>query len=118
MHELSIAHRLVDRAVETARDADADQIDRLSVALGEATHVAADQLRFCLDAAVVDTPADGATVDIERVPPAGRCGCGWSGEPRRLDATIAAPNRRCPECGERIELTAGDDCRLTQIETS
>jgi hydrogenase nickel incorporation protein HypA/HybF len=117
MHELTIANRLIDRAVAVAHDHDADRVDRLTVALGEATHVAADQLQFCLAAAAEGTPAQGATVDVECVAPEGRCDCGWSGQPGRIDATVAAPDRRCPDCKERIELTAGDDCRLTSIQT-
>lgn len=117
MHELTVADRLLARATEAARDHGADRVDRITVALGEATHLAADQLRFCLRAAAEGTPAEGATVEVDRVPPEGRCDCGWSGRPGRIDATVAAPDRRCPDCGGRIELTAGADCRLASIET-
>jgi hydrogenase nickel incorporation protein HypA/HybF len=116
MHELSIASRLVDRAVAAARDNGADRIDRLTVELGAATHLAADQLEFCLGVATDGTPAEGATIEIEPVAPAGRCDCGWAGEPGHVEATVAAPDRRCPECGATIELTAGTDCQLTSIE--
>jgi hydrogenase nickel incorporation protein HypA/HybF len=116
MHELTVASRLVDRALSAAAERDAERIDGLTVAVGEATHLAPEQLEFCISAALEGTVAEGAAVSIESVPPTGACDCGWRGEPARVDATVAAPRRHCPECGATIELTAGDDCRLTSIE--
>jgi hydrogenase nickel incorporation protein HypA/HybF len=117
MHELSIAQRLVDRAIEAAADRGADRVDGLTVELGAATHLAQDQVAFCIDAVAEGTPADGATVSFERVPPAGTCDCGWTGRPERLADTVpGAPSLRCPECGGRLTLTAGRECRLTRIE--
>lgn len=116
MHELAVASRLLDRALSVAEDHDADQIDGLTVAVGEVTHLAPDQLRFCLSAAADGTIAEGAAIDIESVPPEGECDCGWRGTPERIDATVAAPRRRCPECGGIITLVAGDDCDLTAVD--
>jgi hydrogenase nickel incorporation protein HypA/HybF len=116
MHELAIASRLLDRALAAAADRDADRIDGLTVAVGEATHLAPDQVAFCLSAATDDTIAEDAGVTVESVPPEGECRCGWRGEPERIDATVAAPKRRCPACGDTIELIAGDDCRLRSVE--
>jgi hydrogenase nickel incorporation protein HypA/HybF len=110
MHELAIASRLLGRALSVADEYDADRID------GEVTHLAPDQLRFCLSAAADGTPAEGATVEIESVPPEGACDCGWRGTPERIDATVAAPRRRCPECGDAIDLVAGDDCDLAAVD--
>lgn len=119
MHELAIASQLLDRALATAEEHDADRIDRLTVEVGEASHVATDQLAFCLDAESDGTVAADAEIEIETVEPAGRCpACGWEGVPERIEKTVAvaAPERRCPDCEQRIELTAGDDCRLRTIE--
>ena len=116
MHELAIASRLLGRALSVADEYDADRIDGLTVAVGEVTHLAPDQLRFCLSAAADGTPAEGATVEIESVPPEGACDCGWRGTPERIDATVAAPRRRCPECGDAIDLVAGDDCDLAAVD--
>lgn len=117
MHELTVAQRLVDRATEAATNRGADRVDRLTVELGEATHLAADQLAFCLTATAEGTPAEDATISFEHVEPAGECDCGWSGRPERLPDTVpAAPSLRCPECAGRLTLTAGRECRLASIE--
>lgn len=117
MHELSIATRLVDRAHSAAHDHGAAEIEELTIALGRATHVNPDQLRFCLETAVDGTIAADAAVIIERVSPRARCDCGWEGETDSLEGTIAyAPDVRCPDCGERADLVAGRECRLRSIE--
>ena len=117
MHELSIASRLLDRALSAADDHDADSVEELTVALGRATHVNPDQLRFCLETAIDGTIAADATITIERVTPRARCDCGWEGEPDDLEGTIAyAPDVRCPDCGERASLVAGRECRLRSID--
>lgn len=117
MHELSIATGLLDRALTAAREHDATRIDELTVEVGQATHVNPDQLRFCLETAATDTPADDATVTIETVPAAARCACGWTGTPESLDVALSyAPDVRCPDCGERADLERGRGCRLASIE--
>lgn len=117
MHELSIASRLLDRALSAADDHGADSVEELTVALGRATHVNPDQLRFCLETAIDGTIAADAAITIERVAPRARCECGWEGEPDGLEGTIAyAPDVRCPDCGDRADLVAGRECRLRSIE--
>ncbi|MFC7019348.1 MULTISPECIES: hydrogenase maturation nickel metallochaperone HypA [Haloarcula] len=117
MHELAIADRLLDRAVSAARDAGAERVDGLTVELGTATHLVPEQVAFCLDAVAEDTPAEGATVTFERVSARGECSCGWHGELETLAETVAGvPDRRCPDCGAEVELTAGRECRLKTVE--
>ncbi|MFC7076633.1 hydrogenase maturation nickel metallochaperone HypA/HybF [Haloarcula halophila] len=117
MHELSIAQRLVDRAVAAAAERGADRVRAMTVALGTATHLHAPQVRFCIEAVAEDTAAAGATVAFEHVEPAGECDCGWSGRLPSLTETVpAAPSRRCPACGDPVTLTAGRECRLETIE--
>lgn len=116
MHELTIADRLAERARAAAEDAGAERVTGLTVAVGEATHLAPDQLRFCLEAVADDRLAD-ATVTFERKSARGRCDCGWTGELDRLPETVAAvPDRRCPSCGATVELTEGRGCRLVGVE--
>lgn len=117
MHELSIAAAIVDRALSVAADTGAEAVEELTIELGRATHVNPDQLRFCIETAVEGTIAEGATITVEPVSPRARCGCGWNGEPERLDVAVAyAPDVRCPDCGNRAELVSGSECRLRSIE--
>jgi hydrogenase nickel incorporation protein HypA/HybF len=118
MHELAIADRIVERAAEAAREHGADRVDGLTIELGAATHLAADQLRFCIETIAEDTPVEGADLAFERVPARGSCDCGWRGELRTLaDTVVGAPDRRCPDCGGAVALTAGRECRLATVRT-
>lgn len=117
MHELDVAQRLLDQAIRVATDNDAGRIDALYVELGEATHIAADQLQFCIDALATETPAADAEVAVEPIAPVGECACGWSGQPDMLSETVPmAPSLRCPDCGSPLTLTSGRECRLQRIE--
>ena len=116
MHELSIAQSLVDQAVDAAADHGAERIDRLELAVGEATHLNPDQLTFCVETVAAETPAAEAEVVVDSISPEGACECGWTGEPETLpDLPMAAPDLRCPNCENRVELTAGTECRLARI---
>ncbi len=116
MHEVSIATDLIERAVRAAEDHDADRIDSLTVAVGRATHLNPTQLTFAIETVATGTVAEEATIDIERVDPHAECSCGWEGTPETLDMTqIVAPNVTCPECGNRLEFTAGRECRLKNV---
>lgn len=117
MHELAVAERLVDRAMSAARDAGAAEVTVLTVELGTATHLVADQVSFCIDAVAEDTPVEGATVRFDRVEARGTCDCGWTGALDTLADTVAGvPDRRCPDCGAATDLVAGRECRVASIE--
>lgn len=117
MHELSIAQRLVDRAVTVAQEHGASRVNELTVAVGRATHLNPDQLRFCVEAVATDTAVSDAAITFERVPVRGECECGWSGEPGTVeDALTYVPDPNCPDCGARVSITEGRGCHLTRID--
>lgn len=117
MHELSVAKQLVDLAIETAREHEAKSIDGLTLAIGRATHLNPDQLRFCVQTVADGTPAADADVTVETVAPRARCDCGWTGEPATVDDAVTyVPDPTCPDCGDRVELTRGRGCRLASID--
>jgi len=116
MHEMSIADSMIDIAKRTAADNDAGRITGLTVAVGEATHVNPDQLRHALEVMADGTLAEDAEITMETIDAEAACECGWSGEPPTVDgAAMIAPTSKCPECGNRTELTRGDECRLESI---
>lgn len=117
MHELSVATQVVDLAVDRANAHDAETVDRLTVAVGRATHLNPEQLRFCIRTVAEGTSIEGAAIAVERVQPRARCDCGWRGEPDAVeDAAAYVPDPVCPECGGRVELTRGRGCRLASID--
>ncbi|WP_136688531.1 hydrogenase maturation nickel metallochaperone HypA/HybF [Halorhabdus amylolytica] len=117
MHEFSIATQVLEAAREAAADHGKDTFEGISVSVGEASHVNPDQLETCLDAAADSTVGkDELDIEIETEPAYAECDCGWSGEPETIDRALAyAPNLTCPECDERLELQAGNECRLMSV---
>lgn len=116
MHELSIAQRLVDRALDAAAEVEASHIEELTIEVGKATHLIPEQLEVCIAAVAVGTPAEPAAIAFERTEACGRCECGWNGQLPTVDEIgPAVPSLRCPDCAEPVELTAGRACRLREI---
>lgn len=119
MHELSVAEAILDRAREAAEDTDANEVEALTVELGEATHVNPEQLRFCIETVAETKDLAGVAVEMERIEPEAECDCGWRGDPPSFEGTAASvPAARCPECGSRTEFLRGTECRLSSIEVS
>ncbi len=111
MHELALARSLAELVENEARQAGAARVMRVRLALGALAHVGPEAMRFCFEAAVRGTRAEGAGFDIVMIPGAGRCeSCGQ---------TVPLPERLapCPECGgARVRMTAGDELRLIEME--
>ncbi|MCZ2148599.1 MAG: hydrogenase maturation nickel metallochaperone HypA [Bryobacterales bacterium] len=68
MHELSIAHGLVEAASEAAREAGAVKVNEVRVRIGALSGVVASALLFCYDIAAAGTPLQGARLLITELP--------------------------------------------------
>ena len=111
MHEMSLTESIVEIAVETAHKEGAEKVTRIVVEVGQLSHVEPEALEFCFAAVARGTLAEGARLDIQRVPGQGFCpDCGKTvGLAERFDA--------CPECGGfRVQMTAGDELRVREME--
>lgn len=110
MHELSIAHSLVEIAEEAAAKAGVTRVTAVHLRLGVLSGVVRDALLVGFDVAAAGTRLEGARLEIEDVPLQAYCAqCG---------AVVILPNPqrfRCPQCdapcgrivtGREIELTA------------
>mgnify|MGYP000436380542 CR=1 FL=1 len=117
MHEFSIATQVLEAAREAAADHGSDTFEGITVSVGDASHVNPNQLETCLEAAADSTIGDGELdIEVETEPAYAECDCGWSGEPETIDRALAyAPDLTCPECDERIELAAGNECKLMSV---
>jgi hydrogenase nickel incorporation protein HypA/HybF len=107
VHELSIAHAVVDTVTRYAGDR---PVREVTLRLGLLAGVAPDSLRFCWDLATDGTGLAGSALTIERVPLPGVC----------LDCSTASswrtpPPLRCAGCGGRVLPT--DSGRQLEIVT-
>jgi hydrogenase nickel incorporation protein HypA/HybF len=111
MHEMALTESIVEIAAEAAKKRGAQKGRRVLVDVGALSCVEPEALLFCFAAVSAGTIAEGAELAIDRVP-----GAGW-----RLDCgkTVALAERfgACPECGRhRVQMTAGDELRVREIE--
>jgi hydrogenase nickel incorporation protein HypA/HybF len=93
MHELSLAHGIVSMASEAAARAAATRVRSVTVRVGALSGVEPDALRFSYDIAAKDTPLEGSTLTLVRVPLVIWCAV--------CAATVELPSVqrfRCPTC--------------------
>ena len=111
MHEMALTESIVEIAVEAAKKQGAGKVKRVFVDVGGLSHVEPDALLFCFAAVSAGTIAEGAELEIDRVPGAGWClDCGKT-------VPIAERFGACPECGGyHVKMTGGDDLRVREIE--
>lgn len=109
MHELGIAMEIAELATERAGDA---QIKRVVVEVGKLTAVLPDALAFAWDAAIEGSRLEGCPLEIVVVMGRGRCRVCAS------EIEMSMPFGRC-ECGNTdLELMAGEDLRIRELEVS
>ena len=111
MHEMSLTESIVEIAVEAARKEGALRVTRVVVDVGQLSHVEPEALEFCFAAVSRGTLAEGAKLEIARVPGAGFCpDCGKS-------VALAERFDPCPECGGfHVQMTAGDELKVREME--
>ncbi len=112
MHELSIAHNLVELAEEAARSAGAVRVTVVCLRLGEMAGVVEDALRFCFPVAASGTLVEGAELHIEYAPVQVFC------EACKQAQTLTPPFVfRCPVCGASTpRLLQGREIQIESIE--
>jgi len=113
MHEMSLMESVLEIVEDEAKKAGATSVKAVKLVIGELSHVEPEAMAFCFEAVVRGSMAEGARLEIERTP-----GRGWC-----LDCaeTVALSERfgACPKCGNhRVQMTAGDDLRVGELEVA
>ena len=112
MHELSIAHSLVDLAAAAAADAGVARVSAVHLRVGALAGVVRDALEFSFEIAAADTPLAGARLAIEELPARVYCS--------RCDATATLTDSRrfrCPACGTpTAQVVQGRELELVALE--
>lgn len=112
MHELSIAHSLVELATEEARRRGLGRIRAVHLRVGVLSGVVTEALRFCFDVATAGTPLEGARLLVDEVPV--EIFCPRCAEPKVLPAPLPMA---CPVCGTRsAEVLRGRELELYALE--
>lgn len=111
MHELGIVNRVLEICLERARQAGAERIYCVQLAIGDLSSVVDDSVVFYWDILTEDTPAEGAGLEFRRIPAEMTCSdCG-------LVFPMPELAFRCPDCGGRnVRVSTGEEFYIDHIE--
>ena len=116
MHEMSIAHNLVNLAKEEMANHNASRLVRVRVRHGVLSGVVADSLVFAFELLVKGSTLEGAVLETVEDPLRLACGtCGHEFESGTTSAALLAPCPLCSEdCGHKV--LSGKEMYLDQME--
>lgn len=113
MHEMALAESVVEIVERQARAAEAGRITVVWLEIGALSHVMPEAMRFSFAAVSQGSLAEGARLEIERVP-----GKAWCHECGR-EIEIAALGEACPQCGGyKVQVTGGQEMRVKEMEVA
>lgn len=110
MHEMSLAEGILQIVEDAAAQQGFKRVTEVRLEIGALSGVEVEALTFCLDVVLKNSVADGAKVELERLPGQGFCiACGQSVE-------IAALYDACPLCGSyQVQATGGTEMRVKDL---
>jgi hydrogenase nickel incorporation protein HypA/HybF len=111
MHELGIAQEMLKIAFDYANKNQSTRITAFNIAMSAAADESEDSLRFHFENLMRGTMAEGAKIEIERVPIQAHClDCANEFAMESLDV-------QCPRCGgAHIRPQVTDEFKLTSID--
>ena len=119
MHEFSIASGLVEKLLEFAEENPEKKIVEVRLAVGELSNIEEEQLRFCYDSIITETPLEGSSLLLEAIEAMVECPhCCYRGRPKYWDGALSGiriATLECPSCGRAAEATAGRECAIKSI---
>ncbi|MBR0566141.1 hydrogenase maturation nickel metallochaperone HypA [Azoarcus sp. L1K30] len=111
MHEMSLAEgirSIVDDAVSSQQ---LGRVRSVVVEIGELSAVEVDALAFCFEAVMKGGPAEGARMEVVRVP-----GSGWCMQCAQT-VVVSRLYDPCPQCGSyQVQPTGGTEMRVRELE--
>lgn len=111
MHELSIAHSLVQLAIETAEQNHLKKIEALRVKLGVFSGVVKEALEFSFDIATEGTSIERAHLIIEEIPL--KIFCSQCSQEYVLEKPIPI---KCPRCNSGTDqILEGKEIELYEL---
>jgi hydrogenase nickel incorporation protein HypA/HybF len=113
MHEGSVGHNLLHAVLRLAGERGAARVGAVRARVGGLHPPDLESVRFHFERDARGTPAEGASLEIEPVPPSARClGCR-----EMLDFAVGAAGR-CPHCGSsELEAVIPPEVEVIDIET-
>ena len=111
MHELAITESILNIASKVAAENSAKKVKSVRIMLGQYSGVVPQCIQDYFDVISKGTIADGAVLDIRRIPVV--IGCNSCGKESEIDRM----NVRCPLCGSTdIKLIHGREFYIDSLE--
>jgi hydrogenase nickel incorporation protein HypA/HybF len=110
MHEMSLAEGILQIVEGAAAQQGFSRVTEVRLEIGALSGVEVEALSFCMDVVLKGSVAEGARVEMERIPGQGWClGCGET-------VTINALYDECPLCGSyQVQATGGTEMRVKDL---
>ena len=111
MHELTITQNMLDLVLEQAEKAEAKEVGKINLVIGEMTGVVKECVQFYFDFLSQGTLAEGASLSFIMTPTKARCRvCNKLFELKEFDWA-------CPYCGgKEMEIVTGKELFVESIE--
>ena len=110
MHEMAIAEGILNIAFDYAEKNRASKITKITLKLGEMSGVELEALNVSFDVLTKGTVAEGAELEVKRVPLMGKCNkCG-------KEFHIEQYNFFCPECDGILILQSGRELQVESLD--
>lgn len=111
MHEMSLCEGVLQVIEDTARAQGFHRVKTVWLEIGALAGVELDAMRFGFDAVMRNSLAEGATLEIIRLP--GQAWCLDCAESVAVEQRFDA----CPQCGGyHLQVTGGEELRIKELE--
>lgn len=111
MHEMSLAEGVLQIVEDAAKTQGFARVKTVILEIGRLAAVETEAMKFCFDAVMHGSIADGARLEIINLP-----GQGWC---MKCAKTVEINEQfgACPECGSyQVQPTGGTEMRVKELE--
>jgi len=110
MHEMAIAEGILNIAFDYAKMNNSNKINRVNLKIGEMSGVEIEALNVSFNVLTKGTIAEGAELNIERIPIIAKCGqCS-------KEFHLENYNFFCPECRGILILQSGRELQVESLD--
>jgi len=111
MHEMSLAEGVLQLIEDSAKTQDFSRVRTVWLEIGQLAGVEVEAMKFCFEAVVNDSIAQGAQLVIIEIP--GQAWCLHCAEVVNVKALYDA----CPKCGShQVQVTGGNEMRVKELD--
>ncbi|MES9963433.1 MAG: hydrogenase maturation nickel metallochaperone HypA [Candidatus Sedimenticola sp. 20ELBAFRAG] len=113
MHEMSLCEGILQVLEDNAKEQGYSRVKTVWLEIGELSGVEIEAMRFGFDAVMRNSLADGAKLEIIRLP-----GQAWCMQCAK-NVVVKQRFDECPDCGSyQLQVTGGDEMRIKELEVA